>query len=853
MKSMKILSAGLLFLALAGAARGQDCNVKVVTDASPDYSDLPSMIHSISAKWPTPKEKCWAMFYWSRLARRQTSPLFLHGLALTDPIRQFNDYGYTMCSTISGINCGIWHNMGLKPRFWDISNHTVSEVFYDERWHVYDNSLSALYTLCDGMTLAGVEDVGKKGACEASGGKEEPGHIARCHCLTATSPNGFLTGADCARSLEEEFRCFNPNGLKNRYYYFNWDYGHRFILNLRDRETYRRHYRSLGKEPRFYVPNHGKDPEEANPRYRIRGNGAWKYAPALTAADCAKAVHDAVNISAASPSGLQPARAGVPAEAVFKVQSANVATGQSIRAAFFRKNEEDKVSLSVSTTNGLRWQEVWKGEATGDVEARLDLVQEVNGAYEILVKASLLAKGVPSDARLAGLEIETFTMLNSKTQPRLNLGRNTVFVGLGEPTDSIVFWPELQAGRYKDLIVEERNVVSVRKHPEYQAALHPEKAKEDAWIVYRVDAPRDIVRLAFGGRFYNRAPKSRIELLHSLDGNSWKSSWTLTRTEAPWDEIHYETIDVPRGHRSVWVKYLMNTTDPGPGGCGVYALRIEANHLPADPAFKPIEVTFAWKEHQKDRSLAERSHTQAVEKVPFKYTIDVGGEDHPAMESLTVNLKGARGEVRAGYSDGKGAGGGKAAGKWVTCGKNLAVGKSYTVSKPSLTNWGAGDPDGTKLTDGVVGPSYAGGTSYKCGAIWSPGPEPVVITLDLGAPAAAVAFGMNFHGYPWWDALKGEIQDKVEILVSPDGKEYAPVGFLQTDLRWKDIPVNFMWTDEETMAGHTFRLVPEKPVTARFVQFRISNKRLFDCTELEVLDSIKSEPFDLRLALPDER
>src|SRR5690349_9972623 len=93
-------------------AHAEVCNLKIVTDASPDYSDLPSLIHSATAKWNTPEEKCWAMFYWNHIARRQTAPMILHGTELTDPIRQFNDYGYTMCSTISGINCAIWHNMG---------------------------------------------------------------------------------------------------------------------------------------------------------------------------------------------------------------------------------------------------------------------------------------------------------------------------------------------------------------------------------------------------------------------------------------------------------------------------------------------------------------------------------------------------------------------------------------------------------------------------------------------------------------------------------------------------------------------------------------------------------------------
>jgi hypothetical protein len=229
----------IVVLTLSGA-RAEVDNLRIVSDASPDYSDMESLVHSITSKWTTPEEKCWAVFYWNHIARRQTNPIMLHGFALTDPIRQFNDHGYTMCSTISGINCSIWDAMGLKAKYWDISNHTVCEVEYNGRWHMYDNSLSTLYTLCDGKTLAGVEDIGKTLACEASGGKAEPGHIAKYHCLHATSKNGFLTGSDTARSLDEEFRCFNPNGLKYRSYYYDWDRGHRYILNLRKGEVYTR-------------------------------------------------------------------------------------------------------------------------------------------------------------------------------------------------------------------------------------------------------------------------------------------------------------------------------------------------------------------------------------------------------------------------------------------------------------------------------------------------------------------------------------------------------------------------------------------------------------------------------------
>jgi hypothetical protein len=71
----------------AGPATAEVCNFKIVTDASPDYLDLPSLLHSATAKWGSPEEKCWALFYWNHIARRQTAPMILHGVELTDCYR----------------------------------------------------------------------------------------------------------------------------------------------------------------------------------------------------------------------------------------------------------------------------------------------------------------------------------------------------------------------------------------------------------------------------------------------------------------------------------------------------------------------------------------------------------------------------------------------------------------------------------------------------------------------------------------------------------------------------------------------------------------------------------------------
>lgn len=827
-------------------------NLKVVTDASPDYSDIASFIHSATGKWNTSEEKCWAVFYWNHIGRRQTQPMILHGCELTDPIRQFNDYGYTMCSTISGINCSIWDAMGLRSRYWDITLHTVPEVEYGGRFHMYDNSMSALYTLCDGKTLAGVEDIGKEGACAASGGTVEPGHIARYHCLTATSPCGFLTGADTVRSLEEEAHCFSPKGLKNRDYFYDWDRGHRYILNLRDNETYTRFYSSRGSSPEFYVPNGNKDPDAANPRYHLRGNGVWTFEPKLTREGLAAGAQQFDNIKPVDGGGVMAAAPTKPGEIVFKLEGANVITSLKIQAQFVRG--EESPTIEVSTANGLTWQKVWQGDKSPVSGADRTLINEVNGSYEVLVKVRLVGQ-----AQLKNIRFETRTMLNSKTQPNLLLGRNTVFVGAGDQTESIVFWPDLQGTNYQPYVVEEKNIITRPKHPEYMGVMYAANPREAAYVVFRVDAPRDVTRVIYGGRLYNRAPGSHIDFLHSFDsGKTWQQTYSLTNTSKPWDVPYYETVEkIPAGTRSVWFKYLLqspadNRHQPGTDVCSLYSVRMEVNHQPATPVFKPLLVTFNWSERQEDYSLKERSHTELVTKLPHRYVINVGGADHPVVNSLRIASADALPELKVGYSDQQDAGGEKFVGRWVTYGTNLALHKPYTVSVPSGTEWGAGDPDGKKLTDGVVGPPYAGGTAPREALLWSKGSTPE-ISIDLGQPERCGAFRIGLGaGYPWWDSLKGEIKDQVEVLTSLDGQSFTSHGQFRLNLRWKDLPVNHLWPDDETLQAHLFELVSEQPVQARFVRFRITPARTLTVSEVQVLDFIKYEPFSMRVALPGE-
>ena len=162
---------------------------------------------------------------------------------------------------------------------------------------------------------------------------------------------------------------------------------------------------------------------------------------------------------------------------------------------------------------------------------------------------------------------------------------------------------------------------------------------QDAYLTYRIEAPTDVSRFTYGGRLHNFAAGSYIDFLHSYDGGTtWIRSFHFTGINKPWDVIHYETIaDVPPGVRSVLFKFVFHNTSPTVArATGLYNARMEVNHLPAAGGPKPIDVTFRWKEMREDRSLVDRSHRQRVTAFPFKYIVNVGGSDHPVMESLKL-------------------------------------------------------------------------------------------------------------------------------------------------------------------------------------------------------------------------
>jgi hypothetical protein len=814
-------------------------NLKVVSDSRPDFTDMQSLVHSVTAPYPTTDEQCRAMWRWLTRCRRQTPQAYLHGTPVHDPIMFYNDFGYSMCSDYAALNCGIWSQMGLPVKLWDITLHTVSECFYDGRWHMFDNSLSAYYTLCDGKTVAGVEDVGKANACPASGGKQEMGHAALYHCAAATSPNGFLSACDTQRSLKEEGESvFHPNRLQYRYYYNGFELGHRYALNLRDNETYTRYAKPLGQTPDCYLPlQEGGSPEDLG----TFGNGEWAWRLDLTKASAEQQAFGP-HTAEFTAAGLRALAASGSGQADFLIGAANVVTSATLTLTY----QIPKTGGEVKVLSRPDWGDAGGAAAisapTNGMATKELALSGLAGCHQYVL--SLVVSG---GATIKAAEVHTITQLNKLTLPVLTLGRNTIDVVAGEQTDTVAVWPELQNNGFRKSATSSENVVSGPAE-EWHGCLWLEKPGT-GHLMYAVETPQDMTELSYGGRFYNRAGGSSIVMEYSTDeGKTWQAAWMLSDTKPPWDTVHFETAKLPKGVRRALVRYTLNSPAAGSyEGCSIYSVRMMAKYQPRDTTFEPLEVTYNWSELHGEQWV-ERSHTQRITKPRQRYLISVGGEDLPRTNWIRVNLKGAVPDATPGYSDGVDLKAAPLVRTRRVWGRNLAAGRKYTFSVPSGTNWDGGDQEMTKLTDGVVASTYGGGTTYRWGPIWEPGKNPA-ITLDLGSVQTVAAVGIHVTGYPY-DLYAGPFST-IEVLASEDGKSYQSQGSFQTRMRAIDLDGDFLNQERGGFESLVFPFVFRQQVKARYLQYRVSNPEMFfDTSEIMAYDSVRTEEWREPLAMP---
>jgi len=131
-------------LAAKGEQVGVVCHVKVISDKVPDLSSLETWKKHYIKDGMTDEQKAMAVWKTVRTFQHQDNPPAEHLQqedTVQDAIKLFNVYGYGFCSMAScEVEC-LARYVGLKAQGSIINGHSVTEVWYDNAWHILDGLL----------------------------------------------------------------------------------------------------------------------------------------------------------------------------------------------------------------------------------------------------------------------------------------------------------------------------------------------------------------------------------------------------------------------------------------------------------------------------------------------------------------------------------------------------------------------------------------------------------------------------------------------------------------------------------------------------------------------------------------
>jgi len=890
-RAIGIAVLSTILMAFAASSPAAVFNIHLYSDSNPDITTRHSFLETALPVWSTPEEQAVAMWRWGVRHRRQVTPTREDGRSILDPILFLNNYAGTNCGYITGMLQGWVEGLGQpwQARYVQLSDHTVMEMSWDDgaSWHMFDASM-VVYCRNNEGEVASVAEIAESHVSELSLLLGETGPVPGHHYLYNFSPEcgsspvnpahagdlGYPWGYRCAADNPVSYSRTLRNGADSylsggrpETAFTRVRNGWNYRLNLKQHESYTRHWTHLGETEDYFRPNAaGNDPDLGDLAGDMRGNGRWLFSPDLFSPDYRWVIHDETGVvhrieAGSTGPNLHPGTAGQIASVTFKVYGANVITSGRATLLGYRSSPDDVLRLSVSRDAGLNWETVWTAAGTGLISADIPLTAAVlGGAFEYLCRIEMLSDGDAPDCGLVNLELETLTQVNRLSLPGLRRGTNLVQFSLGQQTESLMLWPPLHddggGALYLDTAASDANVLAMDSpHHFYSAVLRPATGGVPAQVTWRFDTPTDITSLYYGGSLLAResGPLDHVDLLHSLDGQTFTRDAVFDHTSSPtYDGRVYADVPVAvPGQRSVHLRYEFGSSHaPDLSSTGIQDALMYVNYTPRDPGQQPVEVTWCWTEHRRDGDV-ERRHTQVVQLDTESWAINVGGYRDPTMNWVRVNLAGygPDGPGVPGYSDGLDVGPGagydrrRLTFRWQD---NVALGRPYTVSRAA---YGAnGDTDGLELTNGSIIPPSDYATSWivqEQSALWD-GDQPVVVTLDLEQAQTVAAVRLTTHQ----PNAAFAHADSVSVEISADGTNWQPYAGCGHDQIWSPPGDYLGWEHDRSPSfadlpalgrlAFPFWVRAETPAQARYVRctFLPQSGRGIGISEIQVLSAV---------------
>src|SRR5579863_2478519 len=320
-----------------------------------DTSNLQNLVSGILAANPqavTPAQKARAIWTWmTHYTYHYYDPEKPDPKIHEDFIDILDVYGYTRCWQHARLMTDLLTVAGLKARPVNLGGHAVTEVFYDNSWHVYDIDQHQIYVGSDGTTVLGTQD------------------------LISNPDPMFLHTDGTSRSYTYEQGLADIYATTANNQPLNYAYppiSRSLNVTLRKNETLIQNWNNVGKYHDIYL--HMGAPVAYT-------DGDFIYTPDLTKASYQNGVYSSSNVSSYSKDGLSPnlhaTTQGTTSAIVYQVNSPYTLVGSLLQAQTYLAAANDSMQIAVSL-NGTNWITVYTQHKLGYDNPQLDLSNYVN-------------------------------------------------------------------------------------------------------------------------------------------------------------------------------------------------------------------------------------------------------------------------------------------------------------------------------------------------------------------------------------------------------------------------------------------------------------------------------------------
>lgn len=425
-------------------------NAYVTTDKSVDCRTVDSILKSLIKEGMRDEEKVLAVFHWLRRAIWHGRGDLELDLAYNFHY-QIHIFGTGSCLRQTTPLSVLWERIGFKTRGWAIRGHHCIQVYYDDKWHLFDPHMNFyVYDRGTPRSIASIEQI-----------KADPTLVTDAVKEGRACPGFLLCGDDVKTfAAHEGWQDMGPFPESHKYRpRIVEPFGN---ITLRRGETFVRTWKPGEYWVRRYWPQDGphhscaaRDEQDTvnlpvmephvwktpsgSRRYRHGAVGYLKYEPDLTTDHYTDAVVVQDNLALGEIDGakaLVPARSDKPGEVVFAVDCPYAITAGELKLGVAGTGE---FKAAVSTDAGKNWQEPELKREENNVTSLF--VDQVNGS----LSGYHLKLSVPPAGGIRTTQILSHFQLNPISLPYLVPGENVVTIEaqrFGSPLVVTLNWAE---------------------------------------------------------------------------------------------------------------------------------------------------------------------------------------------------------------------------------------------------------------------------------------------------------------------------------------------------------------------------------------------------------------------------